>query len=261
MLSNDASIIGVTSLATKACRRKNSEQIQKINPDFPKWASWQRKLDRIKKELRMLYFAKGMFERLNNRFKNQNSLVSIHLQNTYIVYLAMGIRRLIDKISKTRNLYQILENIKENASQISVENHAQYMFIRHEEYINHSSAETTRQKKILIESRRKDELKLARRAFREALGNRIQNLRCCDVEKDICKIKDIRERIGKLADKRWAHMDGGKPPEIKFREAHKDFSLLISICNKYSLLIEVPELELDDNTFFSGWDKPFRSLR
>jgi len=208
----------------------------------------------------MLYFAKGMFERLDNHFKNQNSLVSIHLQNTYVVYLAMGIRRLIDKTSKAQNLYQILENIKENACQISVENHAQYMFIRkrHKERINNSPDKTTNQKRVLIESRQKDELKWARRAFREALGNRVQSLRCCDVEKDICKIKDIRCRIGKLADKCWAHMDGKKPSEIKFREAHKDFGLLISIYNKYSLLIGVPKLEPDDNTFFSGWDEPFR---
>lgn len=228
--------------------------------DFQKWEEWQLSLDRIKKELRMLYFAKGMFERLDKHFKNRNSLVSIHLQNTYVVYLAMGIRRLIDKTSKEQNLYQLLENIKENACQISVENHAQYMFKkkRHKERINNSPDKTTNQKRALIESHQKDERKWARRAFKEALGSRVQSLYCCDVEEDIKEIKNVRGRIGQLADKCWAHMDRKKPTEIKFREAHKDFTLLIRIYNRYSLLAAGHKFDPHDKELFDQWDAPLR---
>jgi hypothetical protein len=175
----------------------------------------------------------------------------------------MGIRRLIDKTSGAQNLYQVLENIKDNACRISIENHAQYMFIskRHKERINNFPDKTTNQKRILIKSYQKDELRLARRAFKKALGKKVQSLRCCDVEEDICKIiQDIKCRIGKLTDKCWAHMDGARPLNIKFCEAHKDLDLLISIYNKYSLLIGVSEFEPDDSVFFNQWDAPFHSL-
>lgn len=231
-------------------------------PDFnKKWGEWQRSLDRIEEELHKLYFARGMFERLDKHLKVRNSLLSIYSQNTYVVYLAMGIRRLIDRAPEAQSLYRLLEDIRGNACQISVENYAQYMFKKkkHNERINDSSGKTANQKRVLIESYQKEERKLARRAFREALGNRVQSLCCCDVEDDIKKIEEgPKKGIKKLADKCWAHMDKKKPIKIKFHQAHKDFGLLINIYNKYSLLTAGRKLELDDNTLFSGWDGPFR---
>ncbi len=75
---------------------------QTAKPDFKKWDKWQRSFDNIEVELGRLYFARGMFDRLYNHqnVKScQNNCFRIYLKNTYVVYLAMGIRRLIDKTS------------------------------------------------------------------------------------------------------------------------------------------------------------------
>jgi hypothetical protein len=237
--------------------------------DFQKWQKWQQSLNRIEQEMRGLCFVRGMFERvhsLTNNSKNlkkcPSDLFFVWSWNCYIVCLGMGIRRLVDKRSNEKNLYQLLEDIKENACQISVENYAQYMFEkkRHKKRINNSSDKTDNQKTVLIESYEKSERKLARRVFKEALGNRAQSLLCCDVGEDIKKIeKGPKKKVEKFVDKCWAHLDK-KPNAPQLREVYEAFDLLINIYNKYSLLTAGHKFHLPEEVLFNQWDSPFRMV-
>lgn len=236
--------------------------------DSQKWKEWRHNLDRIEQNLILLYTAREMFKRLYSLFNNHenlkkcpNKIFFTHLWNTYVVYLGMGIRRLVDKGSKALNLYKLLEDMKKNIGQLCVDNYAEYFFKKcHEKRIESNNTNNC-EKKFLRESYHRDAHKMACRAFEDALGREIRFVRCCDVEEDIKKIeKGPKEKIEKFVNKCWAHMDTKKPVKIELDVVHKALDLLISIYNKYSLLTAggVFDQQDIDIKLFAGWDAPFR---
>jgi hypothetical protein len=85
---------------------------------------------------------------------------------------------------------------------------------------------------------------------------------CCDVQKDINKLKEFTQFIENLSDKCYAHMD--RPDSIrnlsliKFSEAHQAFNVLLNIFNKYISLLGMQKFEPDDKIFFNGWKSIFK---
>ncbi len=231
--------------------------------DFKKWDKWQKSFDRIKKELEFLYFAKGMLERLRDHENVKscpNKIFLKYLNNTYVVYLAMGIRRLVDKTSRAQNLYQVLEDIKKRACEISIENYVEYIYKKvHQKRIEDYPDRTEEEKIFLEQSCRKSIHGSAERFFKESLGENVQTLLCCEVEKDIDELRKTTEKVKNLTDKCWAHMDKDrdKLSKIPFEEAHKAFNKLTELYDKYSALIGVNKFEPNDNVFFNGWDEIF----
>jgi len=238
--------------------------------DLQKWKKWKRSLARIEKELRRLYFARGMFERLYSLYNNSqnlkkcpNDLFLVWSWNCYIVYLGMGIRRLIDKRSNAQNIYQLLVDIKDNVCQLSVDNYAEYLFNKcHEERIKNSKNATKSKTEFLQESYRKDTRKQAFNIFEEALGSQAQVLRYCEVEEDIKKIvegpKNPKKGIEKFVNECWAHLGKKKPSALQLRQVHEDLDLLIRIYDRYSLLTDGSKFVLQDEALLDGWDAPFR---
>ncbi|MFA5424482.1 MAG: hypothetical protein WC374_11565 [Phycisphaerae bacterium] len=231
----------------------------------PKWDKWRKSLEQVKKELDRLYFAKGMFERLNSHKKVANCpnlCFSLYLNNTYVVYLAMAIRRLTDKRSNAQNIYQLLEDFKKNACDISIDNYADYYFEKiHKNRIeNHHYNKG--ENKLITQSYLNDLRNEAKKLYESSLGGKTNKLLCCDVQKDINKLKKITLPIENLSDKYWAHMD--KPSNksslgsIKFGEAHQAFDALVDIFNKYSPLLGILRFEPDDKVLFGGWKSIFR---
>jgi hypothetical protein len=230
-----------------------------------KWDKWRKSLEQVKKELERLYFAKGMFERLNSHQKVlncPNPSFSLYLNNTYVVYLAMGIRRLADKRSNAQNIYQLLEDFGKNACEISVANYTDYFF-----EVNHKSRVENypyneNEKKLISRSCHNDLQNEAERLYKNSLGKNANKLFCCDVQKDINKLKKITQPIEKLSDKCWAHMDkpGNKSRlgPINFDQANQAFDALVDIFNKYSPLLGIQRFEPDDKVFFGGWKAIFR---
>jgi len=169
-------------------------------------------------------------------------------------------RRLIDRTSNAQNLYQLLEDIRDNACQLSVGNYAEYMFKKcHEERIKNSQKATKSEKELLKESYRKDNCEKAGTIFKEALDREVQFVRCCDVEEDIKKIeKGPKKGIEKLVDECWAHLGKKKPTAPQLRQVHDDLDLLIRIYDKYSLLTAGSKFAPHDEELFDQWDAPFR---
>lgn len=210
-----------------------------------------------------LVFADSLANNSNNLKKCPSDLFFVWSWNCYIVYLGMGIRRLIDKRSNEKNLYQLLEDFKDDAHQLSVDNYAEYMFKKcHEERIKNCQDKTNSEKGFLRESYRKDIREEACTIFKEALGREVQFVRCCDVEEDIKKIeegpKNPKKGIEKLVDECWAHLGKKKPSAPQLREVHEDLDLLIRIYNRYSLLTAGHKFDPHEEELFDQWDAPFR---
>jgi len=243
---------------------------QVFSLDLKKWEKWKRSLARIEKELRSLYFARGMFERLHSLYNSSqnlkkcpNDLFLIWSWNCYIVYLGMGIRRLVDVRSNAQNIYQLLEDIKDNVCPLTVDNYAEYILKKsHEGHIKNSQNVTKSEKEFLQESYRKDTRKRAITVFEEVLGGKAKILRCCDVEEDIKKIvegpKKRKTGVEKYVNETWAHLDMIRPPAQKLSKVHEDLDLLITIYDKYSLLTGRGKFVKHDEKLFNEWDAPFR---
>jgi len=224
---------------------------QTPKPDLQKWQKWQRSSRRIEKELRKLYFARGMFERFYSLASNSKTLKKYHnhlffiwLENNYKVYLGMGIRRLVDKASNAQNLYKFLKDIEEHRKFIRV--------VNLEEYLHQKSLAQNGKK-------RSDCKKDALTAFRAAFGGKRKMLLSREITEDTATIEDIKKTIEKYVDDTWAHMGKGRYQSGNFKQVHGALDSLIKIYNRYSPLISGKKFEPDDNIFFNGWDTPFRT--
>lgn len=234
--------------------------------DFQKWEVWRRNLDRIKQELLRLYRAREMFKRLHSLFSNHknlkkcpNKIFFTHLWNTFIVYLGMGIRRLVDKRSEALNLYKLLEDMKKNVGQLCVDNYADYLFKKcHEKRRGSNNTTNCEEKSMWGKLDRKYAHEMACRAFEDALGKKDQAIPGHDVENDIKNIKANAKPVVEVVDKCWAHIDVTKPTAPKFADVDKCLDHLIKIYNKYSLLTTGNVFpEPDIQRLFAGWDAPF----
>ena len=220
--------------------------------DVQKWENWGRSLDLIEKQLLNLCFVKGMFERLDGKCRQLTELgksdrLWIYLNNTYVVYVAMAIRRLTDKASKGQNLYRLLEDLRNNHAQVTAQNLADYHVQQYQG-----------QGQTVSQFRRRDILKNVKDAFREAFDRTTLTLK--DVQEDIAILySNRRAKVVALADKCIAHMDKPttKIEKTIFSEVHGYVDDVLRIYNKYSLMLGHNPFTCPDDVLFGGWDDCF----
>jgi len=220
---------------------------RKANLNVQKWDEWNNALKDIQKELWQIYQAKGIFERINKLLQRRKVERQIHcnplllyLHNTYVVYLAIKIRKLVDKQSKRRSIYRLLDEIKGKG--INARSLASFNI---KKLKRDSTTRITKERKRHYEE-------LADRTFKDKIGG--ARLTKSVANSDFQKVNDIHKRIGKYISETFAHL--GKPTnDVDFDEANKAFDTLVIIFNKYSKLIGGHTFIPDDNVLFNGWDK------
>lgn len=222
---------------------------------------WDQSLKRIQKELERLEIARKVCLRwfdmieANEALRTNSSHLFIDWTiHNYCVRLAMGIRRLVDKSSHTKNIFQLLEQIESCVCCVNVN----CLIMR---YYNTKIASTSNNSwRLPTQQELKDQYK---KIIREVIGKTSSGLTPNDVKKDIKTIQDIaKQPIEKYVNNNFAHL--GNPnkdiPTPTIDQAHECLDTLVSIYNKYSLLLGKGKLSVpQDKVIFAGWDKLFET--
>ena len=230
-----------------------------LTPNFEKVQKWKKALPRIKNELQRLEIARKVYVRwseiIDANKELQKSVAHLFFEwviQNYCVRLGMGIRRLVDKRSDELNIYKLLEEIEGCVQCINVNSH----IIQH----NAEEKNSRTSKNGWHSPSQADYEKVYKRAIKEALGARRKIFSSNDVRKDKDRIQKIAKKpIERFVNETWAHLGKKKiiPPTIK--QAHECLDVLISIYNKYALLLCEGKLHpLSDKMLFAEWDTLFK---
>lgn len=227
-----------------------------------KLAKWDQSLKRIQKELERLEIARKVCLRwfdmieANEALRTNSSHVFIDwTKHNYCVRLGMGIRRLVDKRSDTMNIFQLLGQIKSCVCCVNVN----CLIMR---YYNNKIASTSNNSwRLPTQQELKNQYK---KIIREVIGTTSSGLTPNDVNKDIKTIEEIAKKsIEKYVDNNFAHLGKKKKSDNlipTINQAHKCLDTLVSIYNKYSLLLGKGKLSVpQDKVIFAGWDKLFET--
>jgi len=201
-----------------------------------KWQRWQKDIENDIIYLltnRKIYKSYGEIVNGNTGIQNNGVLFHNWIKVNYVTFVAMSIRRQLDKDYDVISLERLLSDIKSNPESLSRKWHASL----YDGFIVNNYAD---------------------QMFNKYAGSG-DYIDPVIIEKDLSELKSAGENIKKLADRSIAHKTTKAKPELTFNDADTCIETIKKIASKYRLLLTAQggDLEpiIDDwqNIFTQKW--------